>query len=73
MISIDPSPQIVKKPAKLRSGVVPPPQSKRNNKKGGTAAQLYGKTTGRWTDEEHERFLEGNVMRPNFISNQTFR
>jgi hypothetical protein len=47
---------------------VPLPSSKRHNKKGATAAQLYGKTTGRWTDEEHERFLEGKVFLPNFIS-----
>ena len=28
----------------------------RRNKKSGTAAQVQGKVTGRWTDEEHQRF-----------------
>lgn len=28
----------------------------RRNKKNLTAAQSQGKVTGRWTDEEHERF-----------------
>jgi len=31
----------------------------RRNKKNATAAQLQGKVTGRWTEEEHQRFLEG--------------
>ena len=31
----------------------------RRNKKNLTAAQAMGKTTGRWTDEEHQRFNEG--------------
>ena len=28
----------------------------RRNKKLATAAQVQGKVTGRWTDEEHQRF-----------------
>lgn len=32
---------------------------RKRNKKLSTVAQGQGKTTGRWTDEEHERFLEG--------------
>ena len=35
--------------------------------KGRTAAQAQGKTIGRWTDEEHERFLEGKSS-PHFKS-----
>ena len=31
----------------------------RRSKKNLTAAQALGKTTGRWTDEEHQRFNEG--------------
>ena len=31
----------------------------RRNKKHLTAAQAQGKVTGRWTEEEHERFNEG--------------
>ena len=31
----------------------------RRNKKNVTAAQAVGKTTGRWTEEEHQRFNEG--------------
>ena len=31
----------------------------RRNKKNATAAQALGKTTGRWTEEEHQRFNEG--------------
>jgi len=31
----------------------------RRNKKNPTAAQSLGKTTGRWTEEEHQRFNEG--------------
>ena len=31
----------------------------RRNKRNNTAAEVQGKTTGRWTDEEHERFEEG--------------
>ena len=31
----------------------------RRSKKSATAAQKHGKVTGRWTDEEHERFNEG--------------
>jgi hypothetical protein len=31
----------------------------RRNKKNLTAAQSQGKVTGRWTEEEHERFNEG--------------
>ena len=34
----------------------------RRNKKLNTAAELHGKTTGRWTDEEHERFEEGKNL-----------
>mmetsp|Transcript_14998 Transcript_14998/g.18948 ORF Transcript_14998/g.18948 Transcript_14998/m.18948 type:complete len:123 (-) Transcript_14998:2879-3247(-) len=30
----------------------------RRNKKNVTAAQALGKTTGRWTEEEHQRFNE---------------
>lgn len=33
----------------------------RRNKKNYTAAQVHGKTTGRWTDEEHDRFSEGKL------------
>ena len=35
----------------------------RRIKKGKTAAQAQGKVTGRWTDEEHERFQEGKKFR----------
>lgn len=31
----------------------------RRNKKNMTAAQTQGKVTGRWTEEEHQRFQEG--------------
>lgn len=31
----------------------------RRSKKGLTAAQLQGKVTGRWTDDEHKKFTEG--------------
>ena len=31
----------------------------RRNKKVFTAAQQQGKVTGRWTEEEHQRFNEG--------------
>ena len=31
----------------------------RRNKKNVTAAQAQGKVTGRWTEEEHQRFQEG--------------
>ena len=34
----------------------------RRNKKGQTAAQVQGKVTGRWTEEEHERFNEGKSI-----------
>jgi hypothetical protein len=34
----------------------------RRNKKNFTAAQVMGKTTGRWTDEEHQRFNEGKQI-----------
>jgi len=30
----------------------------RRDKKSQTAAQVQGKTTGRWSDEEHRRFKE---------------
>ena len=33
----------------------------RRNKKNVTAAQAVGKTTGRWTEEEHLRFNEGKL------------
>jgi len=35
----------------------------RRNKKNLTAAQAMGKTTGRWTDEEHQRFNEGKKFK----------
>ena len=34
----------------------------RRNKKNLTAAQSQGKVTGRWTEEEHERFNEGKSI-----------
>ena len=34
----------------------------RRNKKNQTAAQAQGKVTGRWTEEEHERFNEGKSI-----------
>ena len=34
----------------------------RRNKKNLTAAQAQGKVTGRWTEEEHERFNEGKLI-----------
>lgn len=34
----------------------------RRNKKNFTAAQTQGKVTGRWTEEEHERFNEGKSI-----------
>ena len=34
----------------------------RRNKKNFTAAQVQGKVTGRWTEEEHERFNEGKSI-----------
>ena len=34
----------------------------RRNKKNFTAAQAQGKVTGRWTEEEHERFNEGKSI-----------
>lgn len=34
-------------------------EARRRRKKGLTVAQSHGKQIGRWTDEEHARFLEG--------------
>ena len=38
----------------------------RRNKKNVTAAQAQGKVTGRWTEEEHERFNEGKCIFKSF-------
>ena len=34
---------------------------RRNKKNSLTAARALGKVTGRWTEEEHQRFNEGKV------------
>ena len=35
----------------------------RRNKKSVTAAMAMGKVTGRWTEEEHQRFNEGKLLK----------
>jgi len=55
------SPQIRGKGSKLTGNLAAIAQSAlkmRRNKKHSTAAQALGKTTGRWTEEEHQRFNE---------------
>lgn len=45
----------------------------RRNKKNTTTAEFHGKITGRWTDEEHQRFEEGKYFLQSINSSSAIR